>query len=130
MKTSGTQVVQHPADFVIGDSINGFCINNYLSKYNKVGNIFPHFGISVNDRIARLLNERDAMKPEVNHKSLLIGLFMVSMSHSIQNGKRTADDSLGLRHMNPISSICVHPVNLWLNFFKPAMARRVGGGGR
>jgi hypothetical protein len=52
------------------------------------------------------------------------------MPQSIQNGKRTADNSLRLHHMNPISSICIHPVHLWLNFFKRAEARRVGGGGR
>ena len=130
LKTGGPKVVQHPADFVIRNSINRFGIHHNLSEYNKIGNVFSDFGIPVNDWIARLLSERNIVIPEIDNKSLLIGLLMVSMPHSIQNGKRTADNSLGLCHMNPISPICVHPVNLWLNFFRPATDRQVGGVGR
>jgi hypothetical protein len=52
------------------------------------------------------------------------------MTQRIVNGKRATDDKLGLFNMNPISSICVHPVNLRLVFFMPAAARRVVGGVR
>ena len=32
------------------------------------------------------------------------------------HSKSTTDDDLGLFYMNPISTICVHPVNLWFDF--------------
>lgn len=68
---------------MIGDTINGFGINHNLSENNQIGNVFSDFGISVNDRVTRLLIERNIMIPEIDDQYLLVGLFMVSMSQGI-----------------------------------------------
>lgn len=114
---------------MIRDTIYGLGINHYLSKNDKIRNVFSNFGISIKDRVACLLIERNFMMSKIDDKSLLIRFFMIPMPQSIQDSKSTTDNPFGFHHMNPISSICVHPVNLWLNFFKLATGRQVRGGG-
>lgn len=124
------EIVEHTAHFVIGDSVNGFGIDDDLAENNEVRNVFPDFDLAVVNGEASLLGKRNPLKPKFNCERLLVRLFMKAMTQRIMNGKRATNDKLGLFDMNPISSICVHPVDLWLEFFKPARARRVGGGGR
>ncbi len=112
------------------DTINGLAINHHLSKNDKIRNVFSNFGITIKNRVAGLLIERNFMMSKIDDKSLLIRFFMIPMPQSIQDSKSTTNNWFGFHHMNPISSICVHPVNLWLNFFKQATGRRVVGGGR
>jgi hypothetical protein len=130
LKSSGSEIIEHPTDFMIGDSINGFGVNDNLSENNEIRNVFPDFYVTVMKWKSALLLKRNSLIPEFNGKRFLIGFFMKSMTQSIVNGKRATDNDLGLFDMNPISSICVHPVHLWLNFFMRAKARRVAGGGR
>lgn len=51
---------------MIRDSINGFGIDHNFSENNQIGNVFPHFGVPVNDWVARLLSERNFMIPKIN----------------------------------------------------------------
>lgn len=110
---------------MIGDSINGFGIYDHLSENNQIGNVFADFLASVGNWVASLLGIRNLVIFEIYDKCFFIRFLMKSMPKSIQYGKRTTDNFLGFHHMNPISSICVHPVNLWLYFFfKPTADHR------
>jgi len=62
LKAGGTKVIQHPSHFMIGNSVNGFCFNNDLSKNHKIGNVFSHFNVSIMDWICRLLSNRDLLE--------------------------------------------------------------------
>ena len=125
LETGHAKIIQHPPDFVIGDALDGLGIDDYFSENDQIGNVFTDFVIAVMDRKAGLLDKWNSKIPELHDHRFLIRLFMKSMPQRIQDSERAADDPLRFKNMNSISSICVHPVHLWLIFFKPAAARRV-----
>ena len=126
LETGHAEIIQHPPNLMIADTLNGLRIDDDFSENNQIGNILPNLAIAVMDGEAGLLDKWDAEIPELHHQGLLIRLFMEPMSQRIRDGERTTNDPFRFQNMNPISSICVHPVHLWLSLFKQAMARRVG----
>lgn len=65
---------------MVSDAINGFSINHHFSKHNKVGNVFPYFGITINEWVARLLRERDFMISKIHHECFFVWFFMISVA--------------------------------------------------
>jgi hypothetical protein len=130
LEAGGAEVIEHAAHFMIGDPINGLGIDDDFAINDEVWNVFPDFDFTVVNGESALLGKWNPLKPEFNRERLLIGLFMETVTQCIVNGKGATDYHLGLLDMNPISSICVHPVNLRLDLFMPAAARRVVGGVR
>lgn len=127
LETGCTQVVEHASHFVIGDPINGFGIDDDFAINDEIWNVFPDFNLAVMKWKPALLSKWNSLKPEFNRERLFVRFFMKPMTQRIMNGKRATNNKLGLFDMNPISSICVHPVYLWLESFRPRAARRVVG---
>ena len=125
-----TEIVEHAAHFVIGDSINGFGVDDHFPVNNEVWNIFSYFHIAIMNGKPALLGKRNALKSKFNRERLLVRLLMKTMTQRIMNGKRATNNGCRLFDMNSISSICVHPVYLRLDFFKREAGRLVVGGGQ
>lgn len=129
MQAARTEIIQHPSDLMIGDAFDCFRINYNFAKNNQIGDIFTHFAITISDWVSQLLKIRNLVVFKINHQRFFVGLFVKSVPQRVQNSECTTNDFFGFHHMNPISFICVHPVNLWLNFFRRVKARPAGGGG-
>lgn len=129
LKACCTKIIQHPTDFVIRDALYRLGINNDFSENNEIGNILTHFRVSIVNRETCLLRVWDVVMAKIDDQRLFIRLFVKAMSQRIQDGKGATDDPLGLAYINPISSICVHPVNLWFYFFRPATDHPAGADG-
>lgn len=99
---------------MVRDALDRLCINDNFSKRNEIRNEFTDFNFSVVDWIPGLLRVRNSMKLEINHKSFLIRLFVISVADCIEHIEGATNNLLGFQNMNPISSICVHPVYLRL----------------
>jgi len=125
LQAGHAEIIQHPPDFVIGDALDGLGIHDDFSENDQIGNILPDLAITVMDREAGLLDKRNAQIPELNNQGLFIRLFMEPMPQRVRDGERISNDPFRFQNMNPISSICVHPIHLWLIFFMLAAARRV-----
>ena len=65
---------------MIRDSINGFGVDDDFIENNKIWDIFPDFNITIMQRISGLLGKRNVLVVEFHGKSLLIRLFMESVS--------------------------------------------------
>jgi hypothetical protein len=130
LKACGSEIVEHATDLMLGDAFDGFSIDDDLPKHNQVGNVFTHLGVPIDNRESFLLTKRNVMEQEVYDQGFFIRLFMITVAKRVEHSERATDDPLSFHHMNPFSSICVHPVHLWLNFFKRATVRPAASAGR
>ena len=117
------EIIQHLADFVIGDALNDFRVNDHLAEGDQVGNVFRNLLVTVYDRVAGLLKIRDATILKLNDHGIFVGLFVITVADIIQNGKRATDDGVGFLLA---WVICVHLRPSAVNFlFIQEEARRV-----
>ena len=125
LEAGDAQIIKHLADFVVSDSLDGFRIHYDFSVGDEVGNVFADFDITIMNRVAGLLKKRNSMIPEIDSEPLFIWFLVIAMPNGVKHIERTADDLLCFQNMKFISSICVHPVHLRLNYLRQAEGRLV-----
>ena len=92
LQTGHFQVVDHLAAFFISDAFDSFRIDNDLPKADQVRDVRSNnLGLKNNVEWLLLL-ARNCAKLELNHESILIDLFVKTMSDLVQNFHRTAND--------------------------------------
>lgn len=125
LEAGHAKIIHHPPDFMIRDTLDGLRIDDNFPEDDQIRNILTDFAVAVMDRKAGLLDKRNSEMPELHNQGLFIRLFMEPMPQGVQDCERTTDDPFRFQNMNSISSICVHPVHLWLILFTRAAGRRV-----
>jgi len=85
---------------MIGDSSYDFGVNDHFATSNKIGYEIRYIHTPVEDRVARLLEKRDATMLKFNHKGVLIRFFMISMTYFIDNRIGTTDETSAFLLMN------------------------------
>lgn len=77
---------------MIGDSINDLSVHDHGITDNEIRDIFTNRDTSIQDRITALLSKRDRLVTELNHKRILVGLFMQAMSDLPDDSECTSHD--------------------------------------
>lgn len=66
LKPGGPQIIEHAANFVIRNPINGFRINDDFAENNEIGNVFPDFDFTIVNGKPALLGKWNSLKTEFN----------------------------------------------------------------
>ncbi len=90
------EVIQHLADFVVGNPLDDLCIDDYFFKGNEIRNIFGNLRSTIQNWKSGLLKKRNATEFKLHDQRIFVWLLMIPMPNSVQHGKRTADNGIGL----------------------------------
>lgn len=84
-QSSYSQVIDHSTSFVIGDPIDNFGLNDYRVVCDQIRNILTDFSPFVDNVEASLLLTRHSAQSDPNRESVLIRLFMESVSELLRH---------------------------------------------
>jgi len=90
--TGDFKIIHHPTCFGVGDSFDHFCVNHYLVKNKKIWNVLSNFFFSVSDVEFSLLLVSNFSIAKLNNKTILIGLFMKTVTDSIVHIDRITNE--------------------------------------